>query len=332
MMINTKDLGNNISLIEIKNNAHLSFVFANFGASLYSLHYDNEPLILELTDLDAFLTSPQFFNKTLGVVAGRLNVNGEINNVPYKLEKTGEFNYSLHGGYLNSLSFKPFTYKIKENKNYTDIIFKFSPRKGENGFPGKVSIKITYRVYESKDTFDIFLEGRAKEDTILNLSNHIYWNLGATKDINDYKLKMNTSTYALYDKDQENKLIDDLPAFLDFRTLKVLKPRLDFIKRNVDLKTIDNTFFFDEKVGKVKLVSPKYTLNLKTDYSSMNIYVDSSLTDVKFNNRSDFEERRAIALEPQSNLLNFKEIILLKGEKRKHYIKYNIKRNDNINE
>ncbi len=315
----------NIDFIEIKVN-ELNYVFSNYGASLYSLHYEEDPLIMEIKDKEVFLNNPQFYNKTLGVVAGRIPSHIHLNNKEYHLKEDGDNPFSLHGGKLDSISYKVFKYKIKESNSKIDIIFSISPRKGENGFPGKVNIKIIYELSKVSNKFKIKLEGYAKEDTILNLSNHIYWNL-ASKDINDYSLKFNASHIL----DIESNLLPceviDTPNYLNFNHKRKLKGVLDIVSKK-DIGTIDNTFIFDNDINKVELSNDKYIIRMKTDLDAMNIYCDSSLTPIEFTNSSEFKERRAIALEPEHNVYPYTNLILKKGEKDKHYIEYKITRRD----
>lgn len=308
----------NVDFIKVKIN-DFDYVFSSCGASLYSLRKNNVPLILELEDKNFFLESPQFFNKTLGLVAGRLPVDYEYNGLKYNLKNTGN-NICLHGGELSSLSFKTWKYKIKESSNKIDIIFSISPRKGENGFNGKVKIYNIYSLYKNKPGFKIIQKANIKDDTLLNLSNHIYWNLNSV-NINDYYLKFDASRIG---KVNDYLLLEDTietPDYLLFNRKTKLKSRLDKAAK-LAIGTIDNTFVFDYLVNKVLMGNDKYTIKLKTDYPAMNIYCDSSLTPVKFVNNPSLFERRGIALEPQLYLLDKDSIFFKKGEKYNHYIEY----------
>ena len=311
----------NIDFIEIKTK-ELKYVFCNFGASLYSLRFNEVPLIMEIKDKDVFLENPQFYNKTLGVVAGRIPSLVYLNNKEYHLKEDGDNPFSLHGGKMDSLSYQVFKYKIRESLKSINVIFSISPRKGENGFPGKVNIKISYVIDKITSKFKIKLEGHAKEDTLLNLSNHIYWNLDS-ENIDDYSLKFNASNILDIESNLLPKGIIDTPNYLNFNHKRKLKGVLDIVSKK-DIGTIDNTFIFDNKINKVKLNNDKYIIKMKTDYDAMNIYTDSSLTPIEFINNEEFKERRAIALEPQHNVYPYSNLILKKGNKDKHYIEYKI--------
>ncbi len=303
---------------EIKVN-DFEYVFSSCGASLYSLRKNNVPLILELEDKNLFIKSPQFFNKTLGMVAGRIPANYEYNGKKFNLKDTGN-NICLHGGVLSSLSFKPWKYKIKEYTNKIDVIFTISPRKGENGFDGKVKIYNIYSLFKNKSGFRITQKATVKEDSLLSLSNHIYWNLNSL-DINDYSLKF--QSYRVGKVNDDLLMVDtiDSPDYLLFNKKTKLKSRLDKAKK-LPIGTIDNTFVFDYLDNKVLLENEKYKIKMRTNYPAMNIYCDSSLTPVKFVNNPDLYERRGIALEPQLYLLDKDSIYYKKGDKYNRFIEY----------
>jgi len=315
-----------IDFITIKNN-DLKVTLSTFGAGVYSLYFKDEPLVMELKDKEDYIKNAQFFGKTLGVVAGRIPSFIEVDGSRHHLLEDGEFPFSLHGGKLNSLSFKNFRYEIKDYSGRIDVIFKISPRKNENGFPGKCNIKIIYSLNKFKNSLKIKFKGSFKETSLLNLSNHIYWNLNRSKDVNDYYLNFNAPQIG---KNREDLLIVgkiDTPEYLDFKKSRKLKPCLDKASKTC-MKTIDNTFIFanEGKLNEVILQNKEYQIKMKTNYEAMNIYVDSSLTPLSFANRDDFLERRAIALEPQKFVLDLENITYRKNDKYDYSIEYLIKR------
>lgn len=295
------------------------YVFSSCGASLYSLRKNNVPLILELEDKNLFFNSPQFFNKTLGIVAGRLPTPYLYDGKEYKLKDTGN-SICLHGGALTSISFKAWKYSVKEYANKINVIFTISPRKGENGFDGKVKIYNIYSIYKNRPGFRIIQKATIKEDSLLNLSNHIYWNLNSL-NINDYYLKFDS--YRIGKINDDLLMLDtiDSPDYLRFYRKTKLKSRLDKADKT-KVGTIDNTFIFDGLINKVTLENDQYKIKLKTNYPAMNIYCDSSLTPVKFVNNPSLKERRGIALEPQLYLLDKDSIFYKKGQKYNRYIEY----------
>ena len=70
----------------------------------------------------------------------------QMNGEKYRLTETNEgTNFSLHGGFMNSLSFKPWKYSVKDNKKEIKVYFTYKEKDGFNGFPGFCTIKIIIR-------------------------------------------------------------------------------------------------------------------------------------------------------------------------------------------
>lgn len=316
--------------IHVDNGNNLEVILSNVGAGIYAIRYDKQPLILEMEDKECWLDVRGYYGKTLGRVAGRIPCHGYLDNVEYTLPEKMN-NYCLHAGEKNSFSYKRFKYSVKEFKNKVQVSFKFRSKENDCGFPGAVNLKVIYEIFDNNN-FKITYKGNTNQDTLMNISNHAYFNLGGEKDISDYKLKVNASTYGVVDETTFIVGHEEVPPYLDFRKMTKLQKRLDYVEIHTPQRTIDHTFVFDQ-VNKSKpqviLQNDKLNLKLYTDYPCLNIYVDCSGRDYKFNN---FEEttslRRAIAIEPQ--LFNFdrESIILRKDQKYSHFIMYKFKKVD----
>jgi len=313
------------TIIAIDNELGLKCELSSFGAGVYSLSFNDVPAILSLEDYDDYKYSHQFFGKTLGVVAGRLKADGMILDNEYHLNKTNGYNYSLHGGHEKSISFKNWAYKIKDSNKKFDVIFSIKTRKNENGFPGQAKIVVTYEFAKTNNSFKILFKGTTpSEATFLSLSNHMYFNFGES-DISNHYLKMNCDRVATTD---ENLLIEGLKPItevLDFRKSSKLNPRMAKIEKEDFKGTIDDTFLFDDKVGKVTLKNEKMSMTITTDFPTLNIYVDNSMKPAVFSNPGIAPIRRAIALEPQLFVFDRDSITFKKGEIFKHKIEYKFK-------
>ena len=313
--------------IDIETSSSINARLCNFGASVYSLSIFNRPMILTLKDENEFLTCPQYYGKTLGRVCGRVRCDGELDGKPYHLLQTKDFNYCLHAGDDKSLSYKNFDYKVSENDKAIKVHFKIVDKDKENGFPGKCHISVIYEFSKEKPEFRIHFKGKTNETTLMNLSNHMYFNFDNDLDLKGYTLKMNASKYGLTDDTVFIIETKEVPSYLDFKKATKINSKFNDIVKS-PLETIDNTFIFDSENSKkpqVILKNKDTKLSLYTDYPAMNIYLDNSLTDVKFVNRDDFKLARGIALEPQLYNPNLNSLILRKGEKYNHFIRYKFK-------
>ena len=313
--------------IEIDNGLGLTAILSNFGAGVYSLKLDGEPLILEFSDFQDYMYSAGFHGKTLGVVAGRLKGDGYIKGKEYHLKNDPDKNFSLHGGNQNSISYRPWKYSIRESNKKLSVIFRIATKNNENGFPGKANLTVTYEFSKTSNTFKIWFKATTpSEATFVNLSNHMYFNFNNSINLDDYYLKMNCDKVAITDPYLLITGVQDITKALDFRKSSKLSPRMDWIEKHDFKKTIDDTFIFDSDERRISLKGNEIQLNMKTDFTSMNIYVDNSLSGGKFINFEGNNLRRAIALEPQNFLLNEDEIVLTKDKVFKNYIEYKFKK------
>jgi galactose mutarotase-like enzyme len=322
MARNIEEYKDGIVWIDVDNGLNLKARFTNYGAGLYNLFLKDMRLTLTVENPDEYLNAAQFFGKTLGPVAGRMYYKGELDGKPYNLIPTPESaNFSLHGGNKNSISFKRWNYRVKESALKTSVIFKIKVKDGTNGFPGDAAISVVYEFSHRDDTMKIIFKGKTSSSTFFNLSNHIYRNFNNDLEVGDYILKMNCPRYDVPETNLLLRSHDKVPFYLDFQRATAIKKNIDYIERKLPIGTIDHTFLFDGK-GNVSLRSKDVSLKLLTDLPAMNIYVDNSMTDVKFINRKDFTKRRGIALEPQLDILDKPSITLRKGEIYNHYILY----------
>jgi len=328
MKYNIENYKNGVVFINVFNDKNLSVVLSNYGAGMYALRYDEKPLILEIEDKDTWLEESSFYGKTLARVAGRIPVDGELDGLKYHLDETMA-DYCLHGGKMNSLSFKAWNYEIKECVNKTDVIFTITSKSKDCGFPGLVKLKVIYEIYANNNNFKIIYKGSTPTATLLNMSNHAYYNFNNSKDVSDYSLKVAASKYGEMDQTSFIRETNRIPWYLDFNRATKLDSRLDYLERKTWVKTIDNTFLFDEvnpKKPQVILKNSDFKLTLFTSYPTLNIFCDNFHKPIKF---KQFEEetngRRALALEPQLYDLDLDSIKLRKSEKYNHFILLKIK-------
>jgi len=312
----------NIVFITVENENKLKAVFSNYGAGMYSLKYDELPLILEIEDKEVWLNHPNYYGKTLGRVCGRIPCNGEINGVKYRLDETMA-NYCLHGGTTDSLSFKSWTYEIKEFKSKINVIFMISSKNKENGFPGNAKIKVIYEIYKNNNNLKCIYKASTSNSTLVNLSNHNYYNFFNSKDVSDYSLKVASSKYGVIDQTTFIIGTERVPWYLDFARAAKLDNRLTYLENKTWIKTIDNTFLFDEvnpKKPQVVFKSPEFKLTLYTSYPTLNIFCDNFHYLTKFTQFKEMDSgRRSLALEPQLYDFDLKSLRLNKGQKYNHF-------------
>lgn len=173
----------------------------NYGARLLSLMVPDKngtptDIVLGYPSLEAYLDGPEDY---MGAIVGRCanRIAGghfTLNNRDYYLPKNNGDN-TLHGG-LRGLHAR--AWEVKKAAPDSLTLYYSSPD-GEEGFPGRLDIEVTYRLEATQLTISY----RAVPDaaTPVNLSNHTYWNLSGegSATIEDHQLMIAALHYTPVD-------------------------------------------------------------------------------------------------------------------------------------
>ena len=200
----------------------------------------------------------------------------------YKLKKNDAMN-CLHGGgttgWLNQV------YDVQA-KNDTSVVFAITAKDGENGFPGTVKATATYTV-KSNNTLDIVFQATTDKETVINMTNHSYFNLNGDPSKEGYDQVMYifadnfTPSDRFYIPTGEIKSVEGTP--MDFRTpteiAKKYDPSYDQIKNatGYDHNWCLNTYKlgkFADTIVACSLYSPKTGIKLEvfTNEPGMQVY------------------------------------------------------------
>ncbi len=189
------------------------------------LGFDN---IAQYTDT---LNSPTDYGSSVGRYANRIS-GGKftLNDSTYQLKQNDGPN-CLHGGGTTG-----WMNQVYEAEQIGHSILKLTivAEDGENGFPGKVTAVTTYKV-TADNTLDITWEAETDKPTIINQTNHNYYNLNGdfTQPGYDMVLYLNADNFTpsdtLYIPTGEIKSVEGTP--MDFRTPHALG---DSIKSDFD--------------------------------------------------------------------------------------------------
>ena len=315
-MFYKEEIIGNLKLIEIKNKK-LRIKLLNMGASIHSIYFNNKLMTETPDDLNDFINPNVYNGKTIGVISNRVK-NGQIsiNNIIYKLDLNENKN-SLHGG-LNGLSNQLFDVEYKENKDCYNIIFKHLQKDLIDGLPGNRIFEITYSLSKNENIFNISFKATSDKDTVIGLTNHTYFNLG-DNNINNLSLKLKSKKYVEPNFDDLTpNLLKNITNALDFNEFKLLNKDINnhYLKDN-KTKGYDHHFILDD--GVIELKNNEILLNIKTDFSGVQIYTDNYANNIKMID-TECISNRGVAIEPQDNTLERK--IIKKDESYIRFIKY----------
>jgi aldose 1-epimerase len=262
-------------------------------------------------NLEELKRSDIYYGKTIGPVTNRIK-DGliKIDDKEYQLP-CNEPGVSNHSGLLG-LSNKLFVSKVLDNR----VIFTFNQKiKDVNIIYG-----ICYTLEEDQIRIDYV--ARTSDKFMINLTNHTFFTLGESS-LDNLSLEIHADQYIESDKEtllpKEVKPIIDC---LDFNKEKlIVKDINDSYLQNHKSKGYDHSFILKDK--KVILRSPKYKLEIETDFPNVHIYSDNYEDQVKVKT-SELLKNRGLAIEPTDDLLN--RPILNKDEVYQRYIIYSFKK------
>lgn len=294
----------------ITNGRKLEITFCDYGASVYSIRFNNKLVTYSPSSLDEFETTTKHYGKSLGRVCGRLK-DGKINidGIDYQLEINNNGN-TLHGG-IKNLSFRKFKYDVKENDKDIVVTFKYFSKDLECGFPGDLDVTITYKISKIDDSFNIHFLAIPSKKTIVNMSSHIYWRLTGDNVLN-HELYINADRNTVVD----NKLITignkPLTPLFDFRKPKLIgKDIYEVAKIEKAANGYDHGFIFiDTKKDPIVMKHNHICLTINTDMNMVNIYANCYATGGPILQYGDDITYGGVAIEPQMYYDSYKNLIV----------------------
>jgi len=194
--------GTKVDLFTLTNARGSVAKIATYGATLTELWMPDRSgkmgdVVLGFDSLQGYTGKHPWFGATVGRVANRI-AKGKftLDGKEYSLEINDPPN-NLHSG-SHDLSRAVWKAEPLHEPAAAGVRFTYTSPDGDEGFPGNVSISVTYRL---TDNNELRLEYSAKTDkpTPLNLTNHSYFNLGGNNGILDDILYLSAESYTPVD-------------------------------------------------------------------------------------------------------------------------------------
>ncbi|HEY2835312.1 MAG TPA: aldose epimerase family protein [Rhizomicrobium sp.] len=222
--------GRPVTVITLANRNKLQVRVISLGATLQSVLAPDrngkfDDIVLGYSDLKGYLANSSYFGATVGryanrIAKGRFMLDGKN----YQLPINNGVN-SLHGGTVGFGQVLWTVMEVKSGPGASVTLRTVSPD-GDQGYPGQLTATATYSLNERNE---LSLDYRATTDkpTIINLSNHAYWNLAGEhsgRSILDHLLSMPADAYTPVDDTQiptgEMRSVSGTP--FDFRKAKAI--------------------------------------------------------------------------------------------------------------
>lgn len=224
--------GQAVELYTLRNSTGMTAKIMTRGATLVQLHVPDAQgktadVILGFDDVAGYESeNNQYFGCTTGRVCNRIAKGQfELNGKSYSLAINDPPNH-LHGGSQRSLDKVVWQAKAFENERGQGVTFTYTSPDGEEGYPGKLQVKVTYLLLQAANNLSIRYEATTDQPTPVNLTNHAYFNLSGhgSPTVLQHSLRLNAEQFTPVDDTLiptgEIRPVVDGP--LDFRKPKLI--------------------------------------------------------------------------------------------------------------
>ena len=208
-------------LFEITNGV-MSAQISDFGGIIYSLKVPDRngklvDVVLGCQDPELYQNKVLYFGSLIGRCANRIKSGTFfIDGIKYQIAKNDKGINSLHGD-------SEFSHNLWHVDDWTQnqLVLKFFSPALSYGYPGNLWVKVTYTITPD-NSFEIDYCAQCDETTIVNLTNHAYFNLSGEGDILEHEFMLRSDFITETDNNliPTGNLLSVENTFYDFRAPK----------------------------------------------------------------------------------------------------------------
>ena len=227
--------GDETKLYTLTNCNNMEISVTDYGAALTQVIVPDKEgnlcdVVLGYDEAAEYEAGGLFLGATVGRSANRIGgASIEINGKIYELVKNDNDN-NLHSGpdfYHNRV------WDVKEAEEY-HVTFVLESPDGDQGYPGNLHIEVTYTLTED-NAVKISYYGVSDEDTVINMTNHSYFNMDghASGDVMEQEVWIDADAFTRADKESipTGEIVSVEGTPMDFRTKKKLGRDMMIMKR-----------------------------------------------------------------------------------------------------
>ena len=324
--------GKKTDLYILRNKNNMEVCITNFGGRIVSVMVPDKDgqmrdVVLGFDSIQDYISKPSDFGASIGRYANRINQGKfTLDGVEYQLPRNN-YGHCLHGGPQG------FQYRVYDavQLNPQELQLTYVAKDGEEGFPGNITCKVLMKLTDD-NAIDIQYEAETDKPTIVNMTNHSYFNLDGDAGSNaEHLLTIDADYYTPVDSTfmttGEIVPVEDTP--MDFRTPMPVGERInDF--GFVQLKNAngyDHNWVLNAKgdinrrAASLKSQKTGIVLDVYTNEPGVQVYagnfLDGSLTGKK---GITYNQRASVCLETQKypdtpNKPEWPSAVLRPGEK-----------------
>ena len=223
--------GKQTALYTLKNANGMEVCITNFGGRIVSVMVPDKDgvmrdVVLGFDSIADYVKYPSDFGATIGRYANRIGQGKfSLDGVDYQLP-TNNYGHCLHGGP------KGFQYRVFDAVQPDQRTLKLSylSKDGEEGFPGNLQCTVTFTLTDD-NAIDIRYAAETDKPTIVNMTNHSYFNLDGDPSQNnsEYLLMVDADNYTPVDSTfmTTGEIVPVEGTPMDFRQPTAVGARID---------------------------------------------------------------------------------------------------------
>jgi aldose 1-epimerase len=285
-------------------------------------------VVLGYDSLDPYLVPHPYFGALIGRYGNRI-ANGQftLNGKVYTLAKNNGPN-SLHGG-LQGFDKRVWKGRGVNTAHGPGVELTYVSADGEEGYPGTLTAKVTYSL-DADNALRIEYEATSDKHTVLNLTNHSYFNLAGVGagDILSHEMQILADRFTPVDETLiptgELRSVDGTP--FDFRTPTRIGARIEADDEQIRFgKGYDHNFVLNGRAGSLRPVArvteatSGRVLEVETTEPGVQFYTGNFLDGSLKGKRTVYRFRTGFCLETQHfpdspNQPNFPSTVLAPGD------------------
>jgi len=323
--------GQAVKLYELSNKAGMQVLLTNYGATVVSITAPDKngnwaDVALGYDDLAGYQGGKSYFGAIVGRYANRIAKGKfKLEGKEYSLF-TNDGQNTLHGG---KKGFDKVVWEAKEAPG--SISFHYLSKDGEEGYPGNLDVTVTYTLTDS-NALAIDYKATTDKATVLNLSNHTYFNLHGqgNGDILGHQLQLFADAFTPVDSVliPTGKVEKVAGTPFDFTTSHTIGERVNAADQQIVFgKGYDHSFVLTAKavvgeqhpVARVTEPESGRVMEVTSDQPAVQFYCGNFLNGSEKGKGSAYQKRTGFCLETQHypdspNQPGFPSSVLKPGE------------------
>jgi len=311
--------GKPVQRITLENETGMTVKIITYGGIIQSLSVPDRKgnvadVVTGFDSIEGYFGGHPFFGTITGRYANRIAKGTfSLNGKEYTLAVNNGANH-LHGG-EKGFDKQLWGFKEVSDEDGSGVEMNYVSKDMEEGYPGELSVKVTYVLCNFKNALTIKYEATTSKDTVVNLTNHSYFNLSGeftSKTMCGHELRLNCDHYLPVDNGSiplgNPESVEGTP--FDFRVGKPIGKDIadSHAQTSMGPGGFDHNMCINNSETPAEVTVPcafaydplsGRTLEVRTDQPGVQLYTGNYLDGTKGKGGATYDKQSAFCLETQ---------------------------------